>query len=451
MGSLFGTDGIRGVANRPPMTPEVALAVGRAVAEWCRESGRERPQIVVGRDTRRSGIMLESALIAGVCSAGGDARRVGVLPTPGVAFAVRDAGADAGVVISASHNPSPDNGIKLFSSAGLKLSDAEEARIESLMAAKAESRQTPWGPEIGVAFDHAEAATRYAAFCRGTFPGEDLKGMSVVLDCANGATSSLAPQVYSALGGDVMVINNEPTGDNINADCGSEHIEGLSRTVRQTGADLGLAFDGDGDRLIAVDERGDRLSGDQVITICAKMYQDLGWLDNGVVVTTVMSNLGLRRALHSMGVRHAASQVGDRHVVRLMEELGAAIGGEESGHIVFRRHHSTGDGIVAGLQLAGAARYYGRPLSELARLMTVMPQVIVNVDVASKPPLENLPRVQELVNDIERRLGSDGRILVRYSGTQSMCRVMVEGPDAKEIRRMADAVAGLIREEIGAV
>jgi phosphoglucosamine mutase len=366
-----------------------------------------------------------------------------------VAFAVRDGDADAGVVISASHNPFPDNGIKIFSSGGLKLSDAEEARIESLVADAPGSGDMPWGAEIGSVSDDVGAAARYAAFCQRTFPGDDLKGMRVVLDCAHGAASWIAPEVYSALGGNVVVINNQPTGDNINVDCGSEHTAGLSLTVRETGADAGLAFDGDGDRLIAVDERGDRLSGDQVIAICARMYKDLGWLDNGVVVTTVMSNLGLRRALESMGMRHAASQVGDRQVVKLMEELGAAIGGEESGHIVFRRHHSTGDGIVAGLQLLGAARYYGRPLSMLAQLMSVVPQVVINVDVASKPPFGEVPKLLEVVEEIEAQLGAEGRILVRYSGTQPMCRVMVEGPDTDEIRRMATAVADLIRAEIG--
>jgi phosphoglucosamine mutase len=450
VGKLFGTDGIRGVANQPPMTPEAALAVGRAVTQWRREDGVERPQILVGRDTRLSGAMLESALAAGICSAGGDVIKVGVLPTPGVAFALRDAAAAAGVVISASHNPFEDNGIKIFSAVGLKLTDEEEARIEDLMASDTDASGAPRGPAVGAACEHEEASTRYAAFCCNAFPGDNLEGLTVVLDCANGATSWVAPEVFSQLGAHVVVINDEPNGVNINAECGSEHTAGLSRTVRDHRADVGLAFDGDGDRLMAVDENGDRLTGDQVIAICAQMYRELGWLDNGVVVTTVMSNLGLRRALKDMGVEHAASQVGDRHVVRLMAELGAAVGGEESGHIVFRRHHSTGDGIVAGLQLLGAMRYYGRSLSALATLMTVMPQVIVNVEVASKPPLAEVPRLQAVMREIEDRLGEDGRILVRYSGTQAMARVMVEGPNLEEIQGLAGVLVEIIREEIGA-
>ena len=449
MGKLFGTDGIRGVANQPPMTPGTALAVGRAVVGICLERGDPRPQILVGRDTRLSGTMLESALAAGVCSAGGDVIRVGVLPTPGVAFAVRDAGAAAGVVISASHNPFQDNGIKVFSSEGLKLSDPEEARIETVMAADPDPTDTPRASGIGAVRDHEEAAVRYAAFCKNSFPGKDLCGVTLVLDCANGATSWVAPEVFSALGARVVVINNEPTGVNINADCGSEHPEGLSRKVREVGANVGLAFDGDGDRLIAVDEKGARITGDQVIAICTQMYRECGWLHNDVVVTTVMSNLGLRRALKAMGVVHVATQVGDRYVVAAMTELDAAVGGEESGHIIFRRHHSTGDGMVAGLQLLGAMQHFGRPLSDLSTLMTVLPQVTINVEVSSKPPLEEVPRLAAAIREIEDLLGDDGRVLVRYSGTQSMCRVMVEGPDLEEIRRLAGTLVGIIREEIG--
>jgi phosphoglucosamine mutase len=449
MGKLFGTDGIRGVANRPPMTPETALAMGRAMVGVCREKGAPRPQILVGRDTRLSGTMLESALAAGVCSAGGDVIRVGVLPTPGVAFAVRDAGAAAGVVISASHNPFQDNGIKVFSADGLKLSDEEEDRIETMMTADPGPAGLPRASGIGAACDHEGAAVRYAAFCRNSFPGKDLSGITLVLDCANGATSWVAPEVFSALGAQVVVINNEPTGTNINADCGSEHTEGLSLKVREAGADLGLAFDGDGDRLIAVDENGARLTGDQVIAICAHMYRDRGWLQNGVVVTTVMSNLGLRRALADMGVAHVATQVGDRYVVKAMAELDAGVGGEESGHIIFRRHHSTGDGVVAGLQLLGAMQHFGRPLSALSTLMTVLPQVTINLEVSSKPPLDEVPRLSVAIRVIEELLGDHGRVLVRYSGTQSMCRVMVEGPDMEEIRRLAGTLVTIIQEEIG--
>jgi phosphoglucosamine mutase len=449
MARLFGTDGIRGVANRPPMTPETALAVGRAIVRLCWEKNGDRPRIVVGRDTRLSGIMLESALAAGVCSAGGDVLRVGVLPTPGVAFALKDVGAAAGVVISASHNPFQDNGIKIFAADGLKLSD-DERRIEAIMAGDAGETPLPGGSEVGTVGELQGAAAHYAAFCRNSLPADDLGGLEIVLDCANGATSWVAPEVFSALGARVTVINNEPTGVNINKDCGSEHTAGLSGKVREVGAAVGLAFDGDGDRLIAVDEEGRRLTGDQVIAVCAQMYKERGWLDNLLVVTTVMSNLGLSRALTGMGVEHVTSQVGDRHVVKLMNQMDAAVGGEESGHIIFRRHHTTGDGIVAGLQLLGAMRFYGRPLSELAQVMTVMPQTTINVDVAFKPSLEEIPRLPEAMGEAERLLGDEGRILVRYSGTQSMCRVMVEGSDSEVIRGIAGRLADIICQEIGA-
>jgi phosphoglucosamine mutase len=352
----------------------------------------------------------------------------------------------AGVVISASHNPFQDNGIKVFSAEGLKLSDDDERRIEALVAAGGELLPTK-GTEIGTIEDFDEAVDRYMQFCRGTLPGDDLRGMSIVLDCANGATSGVAPTVFSDLGAGVTVINDRPTGTNINQECGSEHPEGLSLKVREL--DVGLAFDGDGDRVIAVDERGDRLTGDQLIAVCAQMYKERGWLRNDVVVSTVMSNLGLKRALAGMDISHVASQVGDRHVVMMMSEVGAVVGGEESGHIVFRRHHTTGDGIVAGLQILGAMGFYGRPLSELAGVMTVAPQLTINVDVSSKPPLEQIPGLRAAMDEADRLLGDEGRVLVRYSGTQSMCRVMVEGSDADLIQRVAGMIAEIIREEIG--
>jgi phosphoglucosamine mutase len=307
----------------------------------------------------------------------------------------------------------------------------------------------PLGADIGTVEALPEAAARYAAFCRASFPGADLAGISMVLDCANGATSSVAARVFSALGAEVSVINDAPNGVNINEDCGSEHTEGLSRKVRELRADIGLAFDGDGDRLIAIDELGARLTGDQVIAICARLYKEMGWLANNVVVTTIMSNLGLSRALAGLGVSHQMSQVGDRHVVKMMHELDAAVGGEESGHLIFRRAHSTGDGIIAGLQVLGAMRRYGRPLSELAGLMVVLPQTIVNVDVASKPPLDDIPGLREAIDESEASLGSDGRILVRYSGTQAMCRVMVEAADSEASGRVAELLAGIISREIG--
>jgi phosphoglucosamine mutase len=446
---LFGTDGIRGRANQPPMTAEIAMAVGRAVAQCCMGASGAPSRVVVGRDTRVSGPMLECALTAGICSAGGDVLRAGVLPTPGVAFLARDRGADAGVVISASHNPYRDNGIKIFSREGRKLSDAEEDRIEALISTAPGVASAVFEGGVGTVREIDEAASLYVAFCMRAFPGPGLEGMRVVLDCAHGATYQVAPAVFLGLGAQVTVINQEPDGVNINEDCGSEHTEGLSAKVRELGADAGLAFDGDGDRLIATDERGMRLTGDQVIAACAKMYKERGWLDNDLVVTTVMSNFGLRPALQWLGIDHAASKVGDRHVLELMAERQAVVGGEDSGHIIFGRHHTTGDGIVAALQLLGAVRFYDRPLSDLAATMVVYPQTVVNVDVGTKPPLGGIPDLVQAIAEAEAELGEQGRLLVRYSGTQAMCRVMVEGTSPEMTDRLANRLAGVIRSAIG--
>ncbi|MBC7293160.1 MAG: phosphoglucosamine mutase, partial [Thermoleophilia bacterium] len=352
MARLFGTDGIRGVANQPPMTVETAVALGRALARYCRELDKRdignRPCVVVGRDTRLSGPMLESAVAAGLCSAGADVLRVGVVPTPAIAFLARQSGAAAGVVISASHNPYYDNGIKVFSGQGFKLSDEEEERLEDLMTelgagvgevresaaggADAGSKTKGAGAAVGTVSDLADAADRYMAFCLGTFPGSDLAGKRLVLDCAHGATYKVAPAVFRALGAEVEVLNDQPDGVNINADCGSEHPDELQCRVRELGADAGLAFDGDGDRLIAVDELGRLVTGDQLLAVCARFYKEQGWLTNDLVVSTVMSNLGLCRALVQMGLQHATSQVGDRYVLQVMQEKGAVLGGEDSGH-----------------------------------------------------------------------------------------------------------------------
>lgn len=446
---LFGTDGIRGRANQPPMTAEIAMAVGRAVAQCCRGTSGASPRIVVGRDTRVSGPMLECALAAGICSAGGDVLRAGVLPTPGVAFLTRDRDADAGVVISASHNPYHDNGIKVFSGQGRKLSDAEEDRIEALISPAPGGGPAVFGGGVGTIHEIDEAAGRYVAFCMRAFPGPSLEGMRVVLDCAHGATYQVAPAVFLGLGAQVTVINHEPDGVNINEDCGSEHTGGLSAKVGELGADVGLAFDGDGDRLIAIDEQGLRLTGDQVIAVCARMYKERGWLDNDLVVTTVMSNFGLKPALQRLGIDHATSKVGDRYVVELMGERKAAVGGEDSGHLIFGRHHTTGDGIVAALQLLAAMRYYDRPLSALAATMVVFPQTVVNVDVLAKPPFDDISGLGGAIADAEAELGGQGRLLIRYSGTQAMCRVMVEGTAREVTDRLANRLAGVVRSAIG--
>ncbi len=450
MGRMFGTDGVRGIANVHPMTAEMALEIGRAAAYVCKKHPKQRHKIVIGKDTRVSGYMLESALTAGICSMGVDVLQVGPLSTPGIAFLTRSMRADAGMVISASHNPYQDNGIKIFSRSGFKLPDAEEDEIEELITSGRIRDIRPTADEIGRAERIEDAAGRYVVFCKNTFPEDQtLEGMKIVLDCANGATYRLAPAVFSELGADVTAIHCAPDGININRDCGSQHTGDLSARVRETGADVGLAFDGDGDRLIAVDERGVQITGDQVMAVCARMYKELGLLRNNLVVATVMSNFGFFAAMKRLGIREGVSKVGDRYVLEMMQEKGGVLGGEESGHIIFLNHHTTGDGIISALQLLWAMRWSGQPLSELAGVMTLSPQKIINVDVSDKPPLETLPELQAKVREAEAELGERGRVLIRYSGTQSMCRVMVEGPTEEMTGRLTLALADAVKQCIG--
>ena len=451
MGRMFGTDGIRGVANKNPMTAETALRLGRATAHifYQRCSGT-RPVIVIGKDTRQSSDMLEHALAAGLCSMGADALLVGVLPTPGIAFMIRALGADAGMVVSASHNPFEDNGIKIFSGDGFKLPDTYEDAIEELVTSEKTGRDLPTGAGLGRVRRIKNAAEQYFQFCKNTFPEKlNLKGIRVVLDCANGATYKVAPVVFHALGATVEVIHNNPDGKNINDKCGSQYTEDLAAKVIATKANLGLAFDGDGDRLIAVDEKGNRLTGDHIMAICARLYKDLGLLRNNRVIATIMSNIGFLGAMRDMGIETGASKVGDRFVLEMMRYKDAVIGGEESGHVIFLNHHTSGDGIIAALQLIWAMKHYDKALSELSQVMTLSPQKIVNVDVVSKPPLEEIPMLQEAIRAAETELGDRGRVLIRYSGTQSMCRVMVEGPTKELTDLIAISLADVIREYIG--
>jgi phosphoglucosamine mutase len=450
MGRLFGTDGVRGVANVTPMTAELVLDMGRAIAHVCKNRTDRRHQIVIGKDTRVSGYMLESALTAGICSMGVDVLLIGPMPTPGTAFLTHSMRADAGVVISASHNPYQDNGIKIFAHTGFKLPDAEEDRIEQLITSGQIRDFRPTADEIGKAFRIDDALGRYIEFCKHTFPTDrTLEGLRLVLDCANGATYKIAPIVFRELGADVIVIHNQPDGTNINAGCGSQHPEDLAATVVATGADVGLAFDGDGDRLIAVDERGQVLTGDHLLAICARRYREEGRLQNNRVVTTVMSNFGLFRSLQRLGIDYDIAPVGDRYVLELMRARDAVLGGESSGHVIFLNHHTTGDGIIAALQLLAALRSSGQPLSALAGLVDISPQCIVNVDVVAKPPLEELPALQAALRAAEAELDGSGRVLVRYSGTQPLLRIMVEGPTEEVTRRLCDALALAVREAIG--
>jgi phosphoglucosamine mutase len=449
MGKLFGTDGIRGEANRYPMDAMTAFSLGQAVTRVLKQS-HHTTRVIIGKDTRLSGYMLESALESGVTSMGGVPYLVGVLPTPGIAFITESMRADAGVVISASHNPYQDNGLKVFSGAGFKLSDEQEAAIEDLMLGGRLPEMVPAPHDMGRAYRLDDAAGRYIVFLKNTFPRTlSMEGMKIVLDTANGATYRVAPHAFTELGADITVIHDEPNGLNINDNCGSQHTGDLKKAVVETGAAIGLAFDGDGDRLIAVDERGNEITGDQILIICAKMLKDEGKLTNDLVVSTIMSNLGLRIACKRHGFEHHASKVGDRYVLEDMQRLGAVIGGEESGHMIFLEHHTTGDGILTAMQLLAAMLKSGKPLSELAKLMDVFPQKLINVDVKSKPDIESVPQIVEAIKQVEAKLGEEGRVLVRYSGTQNMCRVMVEGPTKEVTETYATLLADVVKTAIG--
>ncbi len=453
MGKLFGTDGVRGMANEGNMTAEMVLQVGRATAYACKEHHAEkgtRPRIIIGKDTRLSGYMLENALTAGITSMGVDVLLLGPIPTPAVAFITQSMRADAGIVISASHNPYFDNGIKIFSRTGYKLPDEMEAEIEDLVLSGRINNIRPVAQEVGKAKRIDDAMGRYIEFCKNTFPDDmTLDGMKVVLDCSNGATYKCAPLIFSELGAEVTTIHANPNGMNINDDCGSQHTQDLCAKLKDVAADVGLAFDGDGDRLIAVDETGKELTGDQIIAICTKHYKDNGLLKNNLVVGTVMSNVGFHLALRELGIETDVSDVGDRYVLELMRKRDAVLGGEDSGHIIFHNFHTTGDGIVSALQLLAIMHKTGSKLSELANVMKVFPQVLINLDVAEKPPIPEIGKLQEAIAEAEAELGDKGRVLIRYSGTQPLCRVMVEGPTEKLTKKIADRLANVVKETIG--
>ena len=449
MGQLFGTDGIRGVANEYPMTAEMALNIGRATACLFKRKGHI-PRIIIGKDTRISGYMFESAFVSGICSMGVNALLVGPLPTPGIAFATNSMRADAGIVISASHNPFQDNGIKIFSKDGFKLPDEKELEIEKLIFSNHMHTLHPSPRELGKAYRIEDARGRYIVFLKNTFPKDfSLEGTKVALDCAYGATYKVAPETFFELGADVISLFDKPNGENINDHCGSQHPETLMEKVVKERADVGFAFDGDGDRCIAVDEKGSVLTGDQIMAICAKQLKKEGKLINNLLVTTVMSNVGLGIVLKELGIENAVTQVGDRYVLEEMQAKGAVIGGEDSGHIIFLEHHTTGDGIATALQILATMKKTQKPLSELAQIMRVFPQKLINVDVKAKPELSTIPEIDQVIKDVEKRLAHTGRVLVRYSGTQNMCRVMVEGPTSEETEKYCRKIADLVLEKIG--
>jgi phosphoglucosamine mutase len=445
---LFGTDGIRGVANEAPLTPDLAYRVGRElVATLAAQQGGERVRIVIGRDTRRSGPLLEAAMVAGLLSAGADCFTVGVLPTPGIALLTRGLDAHGGIVLSASHNPFEDNGIKLFSAEGTKFPDAWEEQIEARLGGS-DSAPRARGAAVGRLTVYQRAEKYYVDFLTRCFP-LDLAGLTIALDCAHGATYHVGPSVFRRLGARVITLSARPDGTNINAGCGALHPEGLRRRLSAAGADVGFAFDGDGDRLISVDHLGEIRDGDYALAIAGRHLAARGRLKANTVVTTVMANLGLDEALAAAGIRVVKTQVGDRYVHEEMLKIGANLGGEQSGHLLFPDHAPTGDGILSALALLGVMRETGEPLASLASCMRKFPQVLVNVPVVRKPPIDSLPGVIERIRAFESELDGGGRILVRYSGTESLARVMIEGADDGRIRAMADELAAALRDELG--
>ena len=446
---LFGTDGIRGVANVYPMTGELMLKLGRAVAHMIKR-GNHRHRIVIGKDTRVSGYMLETALASGLCSMGVDVLLCGPLPTPAISQLTVSMRADAGAVISASHNPYQDNGIKFFSADGFKLPDEMEADIEDLIANDKLHHLRPTATSIGKAFRIDDAAGRYIVYAKSTFPRHlTLEGLTLVVDCAHGAAYRVAPAVLEELGAKVIIIGNTPDGKNINRGFGALHPETMCKVVKKTGAHLGIALDGDADRLIVSDEKGKVVDGDAVMAICGLDLIRRKLLPKKTVVSTVMSNLGLDQAIHKAGGRVVRTRVGDRYVVEELRRNGYRFGGEQSGHLIFLDNATTGDGTVAALALLAVMVESGKPISELAKCMTVFPQAQLGLAVATKPELGSLPAVMHAIRDVEKRLGATGRVLVRYSGTEPKVRVLVEGPDQKVIDGYAAQIAGELKKAIG--
>ncbi len=450
---LFGTDGVRGVANIEPMTAEMALKLGRAIAYVFKNEDR-RHSIVIGKDTRLSGYMLESAMMAGICSMGVDTLMVGPLPTPGIAFITSNMRADAGVVISASHNPYQDNGIKFFSRDGFKLPDDIELKIEEFVLEDQGDTQDPThrptAEAVGKAYRVDDAIGRYIVFAKSTFASKlTLDGIKVVVDCANGAAYKVAPSVFGELGATVTAIGIKPDGANINKDCGPLHLESLVETVKASGAHVGIAIDGDGDRCIMVDESGGIVDGDHIMSIIATSMLKKGTLKKDTLVATIMSNSGLEPAISSAGGTVVRTDVGDRYVVQEMLKNGYNLGGEQSGHVIFFDHTTTGDGVITALQVLEAMVLSGRPLSELSAVMQSYPQVLVNVTVKEKKELSSVSAIQAALTSVEGRLKGNGRVFIRYSGTEPLARVTIEGPDSAEIEAMAAEIAAVVTKELG--
>ncbi len=446
MGKYFGTDGVRGVANKE-LTPELAYKIGRC-GGYVLTKNNVKPKILVGRDTRVSGHMLEGALVAGLLSIGAEVMRLGVISTPGVAYLTKALGAQAGVMISASHNPVEDNGIKFFGPDGFKLLDEQEDEIEQLMDAEVDKLPRPTGSDLSQVSDYFEGGQKYLQFLKNSID-EDFSGLLVALDCAHGATSSLAPYIFADLEADIVTMGTNPNGFNINDGVGSTHPEALAALVKEKGADIGLSFDGDGDRLIAIDENGDIVDGDQIMYICAKHLNEKGRLKQNTVVSTIMSNLGFYKAVESNGMKSAVTGVGDRYVMEEMRKNGFNLGGEQSGHIIFLDYITTGDGMLSAIQLVNIMKETGKTLSQLAGEMKKYPQLLINVRVTDKNEALNNERIKATIEEVEAEMNGNGRILVRPSGTEPLIRVMAEAPSAEECKLFVERIVNVVKEEVG--
>ena len=447
MGKYFGTDGVRGIANTE-LTPELAFKLGR-LGGYVLTKNAEKPKILIGRDTRISGYMLEGALVAGLLSIGAEVMRLGVISTPGVAHLTKALSAQAGVMISASHNPVGDNGIKFFGPDGFKLLDSQEDEIEALIDSDEDTVPRPTGSDLGIVSDYFEGCQKYLQYLKQTID-EDFSGLHIALDCAHGATSSLAAHLFADLEADISTIGTNPTGTNINDGVGSTHPETLAEFVKEKNADVGFAFDGDGDRLIAIDEHGQIVDGDQIMFICAKFMKDQKRLRHDTVVSTVMSNLGFHKGMEQVGVTSLQTKVGDRYVMEEMRKEGYNLGGEQSGHIIFLDHITTGDGMLSALQLANIMQVTNKPLSELAGEMKKYPQSLVNVKVTDKTKVDSNESIQETIQQVESDMNGEGRILVRPSGTEPLVRVMAEAPTKELCDEYVDRVVKKVEEELGA-
>ncbi|MPL68157.1 Phosphoglucosamine mutase [bioreactor metagenome] len=445
MGRLFGTDGVRGLANKQ-LTPELAFRLGWAATTYFGEETHAQPVIIIGRDTRISGQMLEAALAAGICSAGGKAILAGMIPTPAVAYLTRKYNAQAGAVISASHNPFPDNGIKFFAGTGYKLPDAVEDKLEELvLLAAQEQMDRPTGEQVGTIENSHHLIKDYIDYVLATV-SQDFSGLKIVVDCANGAAYEAAPILLKKLGAEVIVLNDQPNGININRDCGSTHLSQLQQAVVEHQANIGIAHDGDADRCLVVDETGRVVDGDQMMVICTLDLLKNNHLVENTLVTTVMSNIGLHQAVKEAGGKVEVTPVGDRYVLEAMLEHGYVLGGEQSGHIIFSQYSTTGDGLITALQLVSAVKKSGKTLSQLAGLMKIYPQLLVNVRVNTKDGWEDNQAIKASIAQGEAELGDNGRILVRPSGTESLIRVMAEGPDMDALERIVNTIAEVVKK-----